>query len=63
MGDLIRVFVCSFCGKNHHQVNKMITGYNVYICNECVDLCAEILKKEQDNKSLDTDGKEQPQVS
>ena len=30
---------CSFCGKRQEQVNRIIAGPNVYICNECVDLC------------------------
>ena len=39
-GDLRR---CSFCGKSQKQVKTLIAGPGVYICNECVDLCAEIL--------------------
>ncbi|MDR2647577.1 MAG: ATP-dependent Clp protease ATP-binding subunit ClpX [Oscillospiraceae bacterium] len=35
--------VCSFCGKSHAQVEKLIAGSGVYICNECVDLCCDIL--------------------
>lgn len=34
---------CSFCGKSKDQVAKVIAGAGVYICNECVDLCTEIL--------------------
>jgi len=37
---------CSFCGKRQEQVNRIIAGPNVYICNECVDLCAGILHDE-----------------
>ena len=37
---------CSFCGKRQEQVNRIIAGPNVYICNECVDLCASILRDE-----------------
>ena len=37
---------CSFCGKNQKQVTKMIAGPGVYICNECVDLCQDILTEE-----------------
>lgn len=39
---------CSFCGKSQHQVKKLIAGPKVYICDECVNLCSEIL--------LDVDG-------
>ena len=37
---------CSFCGKRQEQVNRIIAGPNVYICNECVSLCAGILQDE-----------------
>jgi ATP-dependent Clp protease ATP-binding subunit ClpX len=40
---------CSFCGKHQRQVNKLIAGPDVYICNECVDLCVEIIAKERPN--------------
>lgn len=35
---------CSFCAKNEHDVDKMIAGPGIYICNECVHLCNEILR-------------------
>ena len=38
--------MCSFCGKSHSEVKKLIAGPGVYICNECVDVCANILDKE-----------------
>ena len=38
---------CSFCGKHQRQVNKLIAGPDVYICNECVDLCVEIIAKDR----------------
>src|SRR5690606_19644593 len=37
---------CSFCGKTQEQVRKLIAAPGVYICNECVDLCNEILEEE-----------------
>ena len=37
---------CSFCGKNEDQVRKLIAGPGVYICDECIDLCQEILDEE-----------------
>ncbi|WP_216782730.1 ATP-dependent protease ATP-binding subunit ClpX [Candidatus Profftia tarda] len=37
---------CSFCGKRQHEVRKLIAGPSVYICNECVDLCNEIVCEE-----------------
>ena len=42
---------CSFCGKNQDQVRKMIAGSNgVYICDECIELCSEILEEELGNE-------------
>src|SRR5438093_680596 len=37
---------CSFCGKNQDEVRKLIAGPYVYICDECIDLCNEILEQE-----------------
>ena len=37
---------CSFCGKSQRQVKKLIAGHGVYICDECVDLCNEIIEEE-----------------
>ncbi len=39
-------FFCSFCGKGQKEVKKLIAGPSVYICNECVDLCLEIIEDE-----------------
>ena len=38
--------MCSFCGKSHSEVKKLIAGPAVYICNECIDVCSSILEKE-----------------
>lgn len=38
---------CSFCGKAKNQVDKLIAGPDVYICNECIGLCNEIIEEEQ----------------
>ena len=40
---------CSFCGKNQHEVRKLIAGSSVFICDECVELCKDIIH--EDNKS------------
>ena len=37
---------CSFCGKSQHEVRKLIAGPQVYICDECIELCMEIIKEE-----------------
>lgn len=47
--DLLK---CAFCGKTQKQVRKLIGGAGVYICNECVDLCQEILDEELDDEVL-----------
>ena len=39
---------CSFCGKTQEQVRKLIAGPNVYICDECIELCADIIDEEYD---------------
>jgi len=38
---------CSFCGKPQHQVRKLVAGPNAYICDECIELCTEIVDEEQ----------------
>ena len=47
--DSKNMLYCSFCGKNQHEVRKLIAGPTVFICNECVELCKDILGEE--NKS------------
>lgn len=47
-----KVFHCSFCGKSQHEVRKLIAGPSVYVCDECVALCNDIINEEaRDNKS------------
>ncbi|MEX0935420.1 MAG: ATP-dependent Clp protease ATP-binding subunit ClpX [Gemmatimonadota bacterium] len=46
---------CSFCGKSKDSVRKFISGPSVYICNECVALCNEILAEEEDRSTVETD--------
>ena len=40
------LYICSFCGKTQNEVEKIITGNNACICNECISLCCEILDEE-----------------
>ena len=47
-GDLLK---CSFCGKSQKQVKKLIAGPGVYICDECIDLCNEIIEEELSESS------------
>jgi ATP-dependent protease Clp ATPase subunit len=39
---------CSFCGKSQHEVRKLIAGPTVFICDECVDVCTDIIEPEDD---------------
>ncbi|TDE15110.1 ATP-dependent Clp protease ATP-binding subunit ClpX, partial [Jiangella asiatica] len=46
IGDADHLLKCSFCGKSQKQVKKLIAGPGVYICDECIDLCNEIIEEE-----------------
>ncbi len=46
MGESSELLKCSFCGKSQKQVKKLIAGPGVYICDECIDLCNEIIEEE-----------------
>ena len=48
-----KLLFCSFCGKNQNEVRKLIAGPSVYICNECIDLCNDIIQEEI-NEAADT---------
>jgi ATP-dependent Clp protease ATP-binding subunit ClpX len=45
-GDGKNTLYCSFCGKSQHEVRKLIAGPTVFICDECVDLCTDIIREE-----------------
>lgn len=47
---------CSFCGKSQHEVRKLIAGPTVYICNECVELCSDIVKEDHKNMVFSGEG-------
>ena len=51
----IQDLTCSFCGKNQEEIEKLIAGPNVYICNECVQLCNEILSEEGESPDSEED--------
>lgn len=46
---------CSFCGKSQHEVKKLIAGPTVFICDECVELCMDIIREENKNQAVSTD--------
>src|SRR5665213_1159578 len=45
-GGRDKIFHCSFCGKSQHEVRKLIAGPSVYVCDECVALCNDIINEE-----------------
>ena len=47
-----KVLYCSFCGKSQHEVRKLIAGPSVYICDECVELCNDIIREELEDASM-----------
>lgn len=55
--DGSKLLYCSFCGKNQNEVRKLIAGPSVYICDECVDLCNDIIREEiaEDKPELESD--------
>ncbi|MFA6164798.1 MAG: ATP-dependent Clp protease ATP-binding subunit ClpX [Methylobacter sp.] len=56
-----KLLYCSFCGKSQHEVRKLIAGPSVYVCDECVELCNDIIKDElQDDSSSSFSGGELP---
>ena len=46
-----KLLYCSFCGKSQHEVRKLIAGPSVYVCDECVELCNDIIKDELDDET------------
>jgi ATP-dependent Clp protease ATP-binding subunit ClpX len=60
-GDSKNTLYCSFCGKSQHEVRKLIAGPTVFICDECVELCMDIIREETKSSSLkSTDGVPSP---
>jgi len=52
-----KLLYCSFCGKSQHEVRKLIAGPSVFICDECVDLCEDIIREEAIEEIAKSDGK------
>src|SRR5690554_6665311 len=55
-----KLLYCSFCGKNQNEVRKLIAGPSVYICDECVDLCNDIIREEVLDADAETDEERLP---
>lgn len=51
-----KLLYCSFCGKSQHEVRKLIAGPSVFICDECVDLCNDIITEEMQEKAASATG-------
>ncbi len=61
-GEAKNVLYCSFCGKSQHEVRKLIAGPTVFICDECVELCMDIIREEHKTTMLKSrDGVPTPQ--
>ncbi|MDD9911028.1 MAG: ATP-dependent Clp protease ATP-binding subunit ClpX [Ahrensia sp.] len=61
-GDSKSTLYCSFCGKSQHEVRKLIAGPTVFICDECVELCMDIIREENKSSLVkSTDGTPTPQ--
>ena len=55
-----KLLYCSFCGKSQHEVRKLIAGPSVFVCDECVDLCNDIIREEIQEKDLDSGARKLP---
>ncbi|QGG80304.1 ATP-dependent Clp protease ATP-binding subunit ClpX [Litorivicinus lipolyticus] len=55
-----KVLYCSFCGKSQNEVRKLIAGPSVFICDECVDLCNDIIREEIQSEAMDGDSERLP---
>jgi ATP-dependent protease Clp ATPase subunit len=54
----LEALTCSFCNKSQSEIAKLVAGPGVYICNECVDLCNQIITQELDRKGAQAPGAE-----
>ncbi|GAB5500020.1 MAG: ATP-dependent Clp protease ATP-binding subunit ClpX [Pseudohongiellaceae bacterium] len=55
-----KLLYCSFCGKSQHEVRKLIAGPSVFVCDECVDLCNDIIREEIQEKESETSTRKLP---
>jgi ATP-dependent Clp protease ATP-binding subunit ClpX len=58
--DDSKLLYCSFCGKSQHEVKKLIAGPSVFICDECVDLCNDIIREEIQENAAESGGEKLP---
>ena len=55
-----KLLYCSFCGKSQHEVRKLIAGPSVFVCDECVDLCNDIIREEVQGKETESNQRKLP---
>jgi len=55
-----KLLYCSFCGKSQHEVRKLIAGPSVFVCDECVELCNDIIQEEMQDKTVSGKGSKLP---
>ena len=60
LGDGGKLLFCSFCGKNQNEVRRLIAGPSVYICDECVDLCNDIISEESQATTTEENDQQLP---
>src|ERR1019366_8950224 len=49
-----KLLYCSFCGKSQHEVRKLVAGPSVFVCDECITLCNDIMREEIQNDQIKT---------
>jgi len=59
-GDNGKLLYCSFCGKSQHEVRKLIAGPSVFVCDECVELCNDIIREEVQEQASSVNGNSLP---
>jgi ATP-dependent Clp protease ATP-binding subunit ClpX len=50
-----KLIYCSFCGKSQHEVRKLIAGPSVFVCDECITLCNDIMREENQSDQVKAD--------
>ena len=58
-----KLLYCSFCGKSQHEVRKLIAGPSVFVCDECVELCNDIIREELAGKAATTAASKLPEAA
>ena len=59
-GNEGKLLHCNFCGKSQHEVRKLIAGPSVYVCDECVELCNDIIREELQESNEEEESRNLP---